>query len=82
MIAAAGRPIRSLPFELPRDLRLPSDIGGSGGGEPGLSRPAALLAGGSGHRRAELLRQRREPTRRSNASARRILLRMRLTDFR
>jgi 4-hydroxy-3-polyprenylbenzoate decarboxylase len=45
VIAAAGRPIRFLPTELPSDLRLPSDIAGSGGGTRGFRNPRLCLPG-------------------------------------
>lgn len=44
VIAAAGKPVRSLPTELPGDLRLPDDIGG-GGGDRGFCKPRLIMPG-------------------------------------
>ena len=52
VIAAAGPPIRTLPTEIPGDLRLPGDVGGrsdvgggEGGGERGFRNPRLCLPG-------------------------------------
>jgi 4-hydroxy-3-polyprenylbenzoate decarboxylase len=45
VIAAVGRPIRSLPTELPSDLRLPPDPGVSGDGARGFRNPRICVPG-------------------------------------
>ncbi|HKD37324.1 MAG TPA: 3-octaprenyl-4-hydroxybenzoate carboxy-lyase, partial [Pirellulales bacterium] len=45
VIAAVGVPIRSLPTELPADLKLPSDIGPAGTGQRGFRNPRLCLPG-------------------------------------
>jgi 4-hydroxy-3-polyprenylbenzoate decarboxylase len=45
VIAAVGPLIRSLPAEVPPDLKLPSDIGAAGGGRRGFRNPRLCMPG-------------------------------------
>ncbi len=45
VIAAAGPAVRSLPAELPGDLRLPDDIAASGGDRAGFHNPRLIMPG-------------------------------------